>query len=153
MRDQYGHYITVEWQFNFFQLVLIGASIVFGITLIIALLTNLLGNVDMQIMGNNSYAYRMIWYTDRITHNLPLAGTYSAPIWVWKVLMLIWSLWLTNAVLKWIIWGWNSWSKDAMWKKKVYTHSFQSASDNAIQKENQETQQNIKDSQDSQDNP
>jgi hypothetical protein len=31
--------------------------------------------------------------------------------------MLIWALWLALSLLKWLKWGWESFSKGGLWKK------------------------------------
>jgi hypothetical protein len=36
----------------------------------------------------------------------------------YRILMLLWSLWLAVSLLNWLKWGWTCFSGDGLWKKK-----------------------------------
>jgi hypothetical protein len=76
----------------------------------------LLGTPDMQIAGNGSYGNVLNWYADHADAALPGAWVLSVPLWVYRVLMLLWSLWLAFALLNWLKWGWNCYSHDGLWR-------------------------------------
>ncbi len=59
----------------------------------------LLGYPDMQVAGNQSSAYDLKWYQDRADASLPTAWILSVPLMAYRVLMLLWSLWLAFALL------------------------------------------------------
>ncbi|MCA9181432.1 MAG: hypothetical protein KDA51_08260, partial [Planctomycetales bacterium] len=42
----------------------------------------------------------------------------SLPIWVYRILMLIWSSWLVFALIRWLRWGWGCFSDGGFWRKK-----------------------------------
>ena len=105
-------------QFNFMQLsliALIGASLSIMVG---AVANGLLGSPDMQITGNGSSSYLLKWYQDRATTILPQPEIISVPIWIYRVLMLAWAMWLATSLLKWIKWGWQALSADEFWRKK-----------------------------------
>ena len=79
----------------------------------------LLSTPDMQVSGNFSSSYILKWYEDISGAVLPQGFIVSVPIWVYRTLMLIWSLWLALSLTKWTKWGWNSFSAGGIWKKVV----------------------------------
>ena len=85
--------------------------------LFVAVQQGLLGSPDMQISGNHSSAFNLNWYQDRTSTVLPTATVISVPIFVYRILMLAWSLWLAVSLLNWLKWGWGCFSSDGLWKK------------------------------------
>ncbi|MBW8811354.1 MAG: hypothetical protein JF591_21615, partial [Lysobacter sp.] len=71
---------------------------------------------DMHVTGNGSYAQYLQWFADRSNDALPQAGALSLPLWVYKVLMLAWALWLANAVIGWLRDAFAAWTKDGYWR-------------------------------------
>ncbi len=114
--------VPASWsarQFNMVQLVLGLWTLVALTTLFAAVAQGLLGSPDMQIAGNGSSAFNLHWYQDRFDQSLPVAWALSVSIWVYRLLMLLWALWLANALLNWLRWGWVQFSSDGIWKKSV----------------------------------
>jgi hypothetical protein len=58
------------------------------------------------------------WTQDRIATVLPRPWVVSLPVWVYRCLMLAWSLWLALSLLAWLKWGWQCYAKDGLWRKK-----------------------------------
>jgi hypothetical protein len=85
------------------------------VTLFWAVQQGLLGLPQMQIGGNGSSAYELNWYQDRSDPMLPLARVYSAPLLIYRLLMLAWALWLAFALLRWIGWAWQAFSQGGRW--------------------------------------
>ncbi|MCB1639226.1 MAG: hypothetical protein KDI15_10300, partial [Thiothrix sp.] len=79
-----------EWQFNLMQITLAGLTLVALLILMGAVANGLLGQPDMQIAGNDSSAYVLNWYQDRTGAVLPRPDLVSAPLWIYRVLMLAW---------------------------------------------------------------
>lgn len=77
----------------------------------------LLGYPEMQIQGNASSAYRLNWYQDRAAAVPAQAGVVSVPLWVYRVAMLGWALWLAFALLSWLKWGWSVLARDGLWRR------------------------------------
>ncbi len=81
-----------------------------------AIKQGLLGLPEMQISGNGSSAYNLRWYQDRSVEQLPQAWVASVPLLVYRLLMLAWALWLAFALLRWLRWGWTSFSSHGIWR-------------------------------------
>jgi len=87
------------------------------VTLFWAIRQGLLGEPAMQIAGNDSTAYALRWFQDRSDGATPAAGVLSVPLWVYRVAMLAWALWLARALLGWLRWGYESWSAGGTWRR------------------------------------
>ncbi len=82
-----------------------------------AVAAGLLGQPEMQIAGNGSSGHSLHWYQDRFDPALPQAWVLSAPLWLYRLLMLLWALWLANALLGWLRWGWEQFSAGGLWRQ------------------------------------
>ena len=102
--------------FNAFQVLLIVLVILSVTALIASIEQGLLGSPRMQISGNGSSAYQLNWFSDRIAEALPEASVISVPVYIYRLIMLAWSIWLAFAVIKWAQWGWSAFSHEAYWK-------------------------------------
>jgi hypothetical protein len=84
--------------------------------LLVAITQGLLGNPSMHIAGNGSSAYNLLWYEDHSEGILPQVWVFSLPMLVYRIAMLLWALWLSFALLRWLHWGWESFSQHGLWK-------------------------------------
>jgi len=100
-------------QFSLMVLVFMSVSII-----VAAVANGLLGSPDMQISGNGSYSSNLKWYQDRVLAGLPQPQVITLPIWVYRVLMLLWAMWLAISLLKWTKWGWLALSTGEFWRSK-----------------------------------
>lgn len=107
---------TRKTRFNLIQLGLIFLTIVALSILVYAVSQGLLGYPSMQVAGNGSSAYDLNWYSDRIGETLPTVWVVSLPLWIYHILMLCWALWLALALLGWLRWGWDCFSKGGTWR-------------------------------------
>ncbi|MDD1612073.1 MAG: hypothetical protein LUQ57_02925 [Methylococcaceae bacterium] len=103
--------------FNGLQVLLGGLTILSLAVLFFAVSHGLLNAPDMLIIGNQSSPYSLNWYQDRSEALLPKATVISAPLKVYRLLMLGWSLWLAVSLLNWLKWGWGCFSSQGLWKK------------------------------------
>jgi len=86
--------------------------------LIFAVHQGLMGEPDMQIRGNGSYGTTLRWFEDR-TNGVPSPPlVVSVPMLAYRGAMLLWALWLAIAVLRWLRFGWASFSTAGLWRKK-----------------------------------
>ncbi len=104
--------------FNLVQVLLVVLTFSSLLILFIAVEQGLLGSPDMQISGNQSSAFALNWYQDRSLAQLPTATIISIPLLSYRILMLLWSLWLAISLLNWLKWGWQCFSTHGLWKKK-----------------------------------
>jgi len=105
--------------FNLTQVLLVILTLSSLLILFIAVEQGLLGSPDMQISGNQSSAFALNWYQDRSLAQLPTATVISIPLTSYRILMLLWSLWLAISLLNWLKWGWQCFSARGLWKKKL----------------------------------
>ena len=104
------------WQFDLLQLTLLGMTLVALGCLYAAIHSNLLFDPDMQVRGAGSDNHSLVWYVDQTEGTLPSAGIVSAPLLAWRLLMLVWALWLVARLLKWLPWGWRAFSAEGLWR-------------------------------------
>ncbi len=109
---------TARWLFNLAQLALAALTIALLAVLFIAVQGGLLGQPEMQVVGNNSTYDMLRWYVDRASPELKSASVLTLPILVYRALMLVWALWLAWSLLSWLKWGWQGFVTDGLWRKK-----------------------------------
>jgi hypothetical protein len=78
----------------------------------------LLGAPDMHVAGNGSTAWNLRWFADQSGGMLPTGGVLSVSLWFYKLAMLAWALWLANALIGWLRWGFGAWSSGGYWRKR-----------------------------------
>jgi hypothetical protein len=108
--------ISKSWRFKLLQLGLFLFSAAALTTLAITLPDGLLSSPDMHILGNNSYSTRLNWYQDYSDAEFPQAWVISLPLWTYKMVILLWSLWLAASLIKWLRWGWQQLSHHGLWE-------------------------------------
>jgi hypothetical protein len=101
--------------FDALQVVLVGLTVAALVALVFAIQMGLLGTPAMQIAGNGSDASALRWYQDRAGPVLPRPWLLSVSIWVYRGAMLAWSLWVAQALLGWLRWGFRQWSAGGAW--------------------------------------
>jgi len=107
--------IVTHWGFPLVQLVLVLASVIAMLALLSAIPYGLLGSPDMQVSGNGSSSGLLRWFNDASPGTLPSVWTLSVPLWTYKLAILLWALWLANALIGWLRWGWSSFSAGGVW--------------------------------------
>jgi cytoskeletal protein RodZ len=70
----------------------------------------------MQIAGNGSSSELLRWYQDRIGTELPRPWILTVPLLVYRIAMLAWALWLAQAMVGWLRWGWRCFSEGELWR-------------------------------------
>jgi hypothetical protein len=113
--------ISVEMsrlQFNLMQVGLIVVTIAAFYSLISTIPTSLLSSPQMQISGNGSSDYLLRWYQDRGGAIFPTGWVISLPIWIYRLAMLLWSLWIVFSLLSWVRWSWDCFSSGRIWMNK-----------------------------------
>ena len=106
------------WRFNLAQMAVAGLTIIALATIVTSLPGGLLGVPDMSVTGNESYGNALRWFADQSVAALPEAAAWSVPLWVYKVLILGWSLWLSFALLRWLPWVWRCFSAQGYWRPR-----------------------------------
>ncbi len=102
--------------FNVRQVLLAGLSIVALLCFYAAVHNGLLVHPDMQVAGAGSHGGNLEWYIDRSSNDLPQTAIISLSIWVWRLFMLAWSLWLAFRLVGWVRWAWSAFSTGGRWE-------------------------------------
>lgn len=105
--------------FNLVQVALAVLTALALLALIGAVPRGLLGLPDMHVAGNGSTAWQLRWFSDQSSGALPHAGVFSVSLWVYKLAMLAWALWLANALIGWLRWAFGAWSEGGYWRKRT----------------------------------
>jgi hypothetical protein len=108
-------HIEKRWQFNAAQVLLAVFSIAALGVLVSAIPYGLLGEPDMGVI--NGYG-GMSWFMDRTAPQLPQPFVLSVSIWFYKLAMLLWALWLSFALLRWLPWAWRQYASAGVWRAK-----------------------------------
>ena len=87
-------------------------------TLLETVRVGLLGYPDLMVLGNGSDAQHLHWYADRFAHSTASAWVVSMPVLLYRVVMLLWALWLATSMLRWVRWGWERFSAGGYWPEK-----------------------------------
>ena len=103
-------------RFNLAQVGLALLTLVALVSLVAAIPQGLLGSPDMHVAGRGSTASFLRWFTDRSVDALPHASAISVPLWVYKLAMLAWAIWLANAVVGWLRFGFAAWTRGGHWR-------------------------------------
>ncbi|MBQ4855217.1 hypothetical protein IMW82_11115 [Rhodanobacter sp. B2A1Ga4] len=105
--------------FNLMQLGLALLTVLALVVLISAVPKGLLGLPDMHVAGNASNAWNLRWFADQSANALPGAGVFSVPLWVYKLAMLAWALWLAWSLIDWLRWAFGAWTRGGYWRKRA----------------------------------
>jgi hypothetical protein len=116
-RKRFAEGVERNLWFNLVQVVLALWTLAAAVSLFGAVENGLLGYPHMQVAGNGSTAWDLRWYQDRTQSVLPTAWSVSAPLMVYRLLMLAWALWLAYALLRWARWGWECFSDRGLWRR------------------------------------
>jgi hypothetical protein len=111
------------WKFNLIQIGLVILSMCAMVAFLAAIQEGLLGQPKMYVAGNGSYGNQLHWYQDRLGSQLPQAWIVSVPLYYYRILMLIWALWLATLMMKWLPWAWQCFSQHTLWKSRTVSPS------------------------------
>jgi hypothetical protein len=103
--------------FDLTQVGLVIWAVISLVLLYTAIQTGLLFRPDMQVAGNGSTDTALRWYADRVSAETPGAGVLSLPLWVYRVAMLVWALWLAASLVRAIGWGWRAFGEGGLWRR------------------------------------
>jgi hypothetical protein len=102
--------------FNLAQVGLLLFTLPAMLCLVGAVYAGLLGDPDMSVTGNLSSARALRWFADQSAALLPQAGAVTLPLWLHRVAMLAWALWLASALVGWLRWAFAAWGNGGYWR-------------------------------------
>lgn len=88
-----------------YALSVLGIVILIGLIVIIP--SSLFSYPDMAIAGNGSTSTQWRWFVDRSSGVTPQITLFSVSFIFYKVFLVIWSLWLSFALLSWVRSSWS----------------------------------------------
>lgn len=108
--------IQQRWQFNAAQVLLGMFSLAALAVVVSAIPYGLLGQPDMGVI--NGGQPDLPWFMDRTAPQLPQPFVLSVSIWFYKLAMLLWALWLSFALLRWLPWAWRQYTSEGVWRSE-----------------------------------
>lgn len=106
----------LRWRFNLIQILLVVLTLVAASALVFAIQTGLLGSPDLHVTGSGSSAHQLHWFHDQTSSELPVGVSYSLPMWLYRLVMLLWAFWLAWALVGWLRWGLRQFTAQAVWR-------------------------------------
>jgi hypothetical protein len=104
------------WAFDALQLLLAAWALVSLGILYVAIHQGLLFRPDMQVGGFGSSDTVLRWYADRVTGATPATGVLSLPLWLYRVAMLLWALWLASGLVRAVGPAWHAFAEGGLWR-------------------------------------
>ena len=102
----------VRWRFLLVQSALALLTVVaVGSLVFSGIRYGFLSAPDMGVAGSGSHGSTFTWFHDQIRSALPGTAVYSVPLWVYKLLMFAWALWIALALTRWLRWAWSAWTQ------------------------------------------
>ncbi|MCU0776801.1 MAG: hypothetical protein MUF86_03955 [Akkermansiaceae bacterium] len=108
-----------DWTHNSLQVLLAFITLVVLGIFVAIVAEGLLGSPEMFIRGNGSYQTMLRWYEARSNGTLPQPFCFSISIWWYRLLMLLWALWLAAALIRWLTWGWRQFNAGGCFHRKA----------------------------------
>jgi len=105
--------------YNLSQIFLLGMTGASFLLFLNILGCGFLGHPEMFIAGNGSSSGSLQWYQAHVDGTLPLPGCLLISIWWYRLLMLVWALWLAASLIRWLTWGWGQFSQGGLWRKST----------------------------------
>lgn len=104
------------WAFDALQVLVFGWALVSLGILYVAIHQGLLFRPDMQVAGRGSTDTVLRWYADRVTGDTPATGVLSLPLWLYRVAMLLWALWLAAVLVRGVGPAWRAFTQGGLWR-------------------------------------
>jgi hypothetical protein len=105
------------WKFDLAQIIYLVFAVAAVATLLAAVRNGLLGQPSMLVQGFGSSDQMLRWFQDRSSGLTPQAALISVPLWVWRLAMLAWSVWIALTIVRIARWVWIAFSAGGRWKK------------------------------------
>src|SRR5262249_59183687 len=102
--------------FDAVQVLLVLWAVVSAVILYSAIHHGLLFQPDMQVAGRGSTDSVLRWYAARVAGETAPTGVLSLPLWVYRVVMLLWALWLAASIVRGVGPGWGAVGGGGLWR-------------------------------------
>ena len=101
-----GPFLAVQAALALLTVVAVGSLVFSGIRY------GFLSSPDMGVAGGGSYGHSFRWFHDQVAAALPRVAVYSVPLWIYRLLMFAWALWIALALTRWLRFAWTAWNQD-----------------------------------------
>ncbi len=108
---------TRPWIYNLFQLGFLGLILLVLSGFAAVISEGLLQIPNFSVSGNGSNMLSLNWYEAFSEKEMPSTGAITIPIWIYRGLMLAWSIWIAQSLIRWLGWIWKSWNEGGLWKR------------------------------------
>jgi hypothetical protein len=100
------------------QATLLLSTFITAMILYSAVKNGLLGIPDMQIDGNGSSGALLKWTLDRSSSgSLPCPFALIVSIYVFRLLMFAWAVWLAFRIVEWSKWAYSALRHNGIWNR------------------------------------
>jgi hypothetical protein len=113
VREGLAPFEMSAFRFNALQIFLVVVTLAALLSMADGLFNGLLGHPKMQVAGNQSDAWFLRWFND---HGMPQASVLSLPLLYYRIVILLWAVWLSFIVLRWIKYGWHAFSSETLYR-------------------------------------
>jgi hypothetical protein len=118
-REGWNHAGLRRWPFNLAQLALAALTVIAVTSLVFSgVRYGLLATPDMGMAGVGHFG-GFEWFLDHSQSRLPEPVVISVPIWVYRLLMFAWALWIALALSRWLKDAWRAWTAGGLWRGKA----------------------------------
>lgn len=115
-RDYIDPFKLSRMNFKLLQAGIVVISIIAALSVLTAIPMGLLSTPDMKVVGNGSNTHLYRFYQDTAASGeFPIAHVINLPILGYRLVMMLWSLWLATQIIRWTKWGWQAFSHGAIW--------------------------------------
>lgn len=103
--------------FKLLQAGIVLVTVVAALSVLSAIPMGLLSTPDMKVVGNGSSSHFYRFYQDTAASgDFPVANVINLPILGYRLVMMLWSLWLATRIIVWANWGWKAFSNGVIWE-------------------------------------
>lgn len=108
-------------RFNTMQCVIVAWVGLAVLCMVAAIPMGLLSNPEMRVVGNGSSSHFYNYYQDLAgtSESFPSLTVISVPLWAYRAVMLLWSLWLSTQLIRWAAWGWGCFTEKLAWMPRA----------------------------------
>jgi hypothetical protein len=105
-----------RWRFNTLQVLLAMFTFTAVSTLVFwGIRDGLLARPDMSIQSDYGWG-ALRWFQDQVAGVVEGPSIWSVPMWVYRLLMLVWSILMAFALVRWLRWAFNAWKSNGLWR-------------------------------------
>ncbi len=107
------------WRFDLMQSALALLVVAALACLVSVIPASLMGTPEMHVVGHGGYSsagIRLQGFADLSRDTLPGITVVSLPLWVYRVAMLAWAMWLAVTVIGWLRQSLAAWTQGGYWR-------------------------------------